>query len=238
MAASTSAPAVAAVAQLDTNNQQTTQHPALENHPQPRSPAPDGLVLRVDFSWTKFRNIISEDNGQSRTPRYIQHFRPTKPQLRFVSADNGKQMGEGSFYQVSISAACMANDRVIELRPSKRWKTKYRFLSHAFAPPSAPDTLVPMIWTADSGLKTWDFVCLDENQLPIAQFSANWWALKAVGKFRFEKSAENLTDYQRDEVVITGLTVLYTMTSRMNNPLALIGAAFAKPGKVEEGKVR
>jgi hypothetical protein len=236
MAASTSAstPASAAVAQLDTNNQQTTQHPASEDHPQPKPSSSDGLILHVDFKWSKFRSIISEENGQNRTPRYIQHFRPSKPQLRFNSADDSTQIGSGAYSQISISGDCMVNGRAIELKPLKRWKTKYNFLSHAFAPPSAPDTLVPITWTADSGLKTWDFVCLDENQLPIAQFSANWWALKAVGKFRFERSAETLTDYQRDEVVITGLTLMYTMTSRMNNPLTLIGAAFAKPGKVEQ----
>jgi hypothetical protein len=235
---SASAPASAAVAQLDTNNQQTTQHPASENHPQSRFSAPDGLVLRVDFSWTKFRNIISEDNGQSLTTRYVQHFRSTKPQLRFSSADNGKQMGEGSFHQISISGECMVNGRAIELRPLKRWKTRYNFLSLAFASPSAPKTLVPLTWTAVSGFKTWNFICLDKNQLPIAQFAANWWAMKAVGKFQFERSRETLSDAQRDEVVITGLTLMYMMMSRINNPLTLVGAAFAKPGRVEEGMLK
>lgn len=37
----------------------------------------------------------------------------------------------------------------------------------------------------------------------------------------------------RDEVVITGLTLLYVMMTRMNNPLHLLGSVFSKPGKVE-----
>jgi hypothetical protein len=232
------ASASATVMQPDTNSDETTECPTSEDHPQPKPSSPDGLILHVDFKWSKFHSVVSEESGQDRTPRYIQHFRPSKPQLRFNSADDSTQIGSGAYGQVSISGECMVNGRAIELKPLKRWKTKYNFLSHAFAPPSAPNTLVPITWTADSGLKTWDCVCLDENQLPIAQFSANWWALKAVGKFRFERSGETLTDDQRDEVVITGLTLMYMMTSRVNNPLALVGAAFAKPGKVEgaEGK--
>jgi hypothetical protein len=62
--------------------------------------------------------------------------------------------------------------------------------------------------------------------------------VKAVGKFQFERSRETLSDAQRDEVVITGLTLMYMMMSRINNPLTLVGAAFAKPGRVEEGMLK
>jgi hypothetical protein len=59
------------------------------------------------------------------------------------------------------------------------------------------------------------------------------WALKQVGNFYFEKRENGLPESLRDEVVITGLTLLYVMTTRMNNPVHLLGAAFAKPGKAE-----
>ena len=36
-----------------------------------------------------------------------------------------------------------------------------------------------------------------------------------------------------DEVVVTGITLLYAMMARMNNPLKLVGAVFAKPGRVD-----
>lgn len=72
--------------------------------------------------------------------------------------------------------------------------------------------------------------------MPIAKLSVNWWAIKQVGNFHFEKPKERVSRDLRDEVVVTGLTVLYTMTTRMNNPLQLLGAALAKPGKVEGGQ--
>ena len=57
--------------------------------------------------------------------------------------------------------------------------------------------------------------------------------MKQVGNFYFDKTEEEVSESLRDEVVITGLTLLYVMTTRMNNPIHLLGAAFAKPGKVE-----
>jgi len=215
------------------SNRETTEQQIPEQGSQLQPSSLNGLVLHVDFAWTKFRNTISEKNGETVTPRYVQHFRATKPQLRFNSADDSTQIGSGVFNNVSISGECVVNGRFIELKPLKRWKAKYNYLSNAFAPPSDPKSLVPITWIANSGLKTWDFVCLDANQLPIAQFSTNWWALKKVGKFCFEKSGEDLKEEQRDEVVITGLTLMYIMAARINNPFSLVGSVFAKPGKVE-----
>ncbi|KAI0569572.1 hypothetical protein TUN199_11536 [Pyrenophora tritici-repentis] len=83
-------------------------------------------------------------------------------------------------------------------------------------------------------MKIWYFVCINSvTQEPIPKFAVNYWALKNLGNFYFEKSAGEIPDNLRDEVVVTGLTILYTMATRINNPIQLIGAVFAKPGKVE-----
>lgn len=200
--------------------------------------SPNGLVLEVDFAWSKFRNTIKEKNGQALTSRYVQHFRCTKPQLRFNSADDTTNIGTGTISNISISAECIVRGRKIELKPLKRFRTRYNYLSHAFTSQSDPLTPVALSWSAKtmSNFKTWDFVCLDANQLPVAKFSANWWALKAVGKFEFKNKKEDLSEEQRDEIVVTGMTVFYLMMTRMNNPFHLVGAAIAKPGKVEEVK--
>lgn len=63
--------------------------------------------------------------------------------------------------------------------------------------------------------------------------SVNMWALKQVGNFYFEKTKGELRERQRDEVVVTGLTLLYVMMTRMNNPLNLVGSLVAKTGKIE-----
>lgn len=200
------------------------------------STTPHGLHLRVDFSWRKWKNQISEKNGGHLEPVYIQHFRAFKPHLKFNSITDGPNIASGTINYVSISAECQIHGRHIDLKPLKRWKTHYNYLSPAAAPTSDADP-VPVCWIANSSLKLWDFVCLDaRTQMPIAKFSVNWWAVTQVGNFYFEKPKESVSKELRDEVVVTGLTLLYVMAARMNNPLNLLGAALAKPGKVEAGQ--
>jgi hypothetical protein len=193
---------------------------------------PTGLTLQVDFAWSKFRNTVSEKNGSSLTPLYIQHFRPTKPQLRIEDATSNTQIATGTISNISIAAECTIHGQTIAIRPLKRWKTAYNYLSTALSSTSTP---VPISWIANSSLKVWGFVCLDSaTQTPIAKFSANWWALTEVGNFHFEKSGAEVSKEVRDEIVVIGLTIFYVMAARMNNPLHLLGATFAKAGKVED----
>ncbi|CAO2653577.1 Nn.00g029880.m01.CDS01 [Neocucurbitaria sp. VM-36] len=189
-----------------------------------------GLHLQIDFAWSKFRNLIFEKNGDRLEPVYIQHFRPTKPQLRFESVTENSHIASGTINNVSISGACTIRSHDIDLKPLKRWKTEYNYLSKTFSSSADP---VPISWIANSSLKIWDFVCLDANQLPIAKFSVNLWALKQVGNIYFERSKEEISEEERDEVVVVGVTLLYIMMTRVNNPLHLLGAAFAKPGQVD-----
>ncbi|KAI4663080.1 uncharacterized protein J4E79_004394 [Alternaria viburni] len=190
--------------------------------------SPSGLTLQVDFAWSKFRNIVaSKGAGQQLTPLYVQHFRPAKPQLRFERASDQTIIAKGTIHSFSISGDCIIHGQEVILKPLKRWKTKYNYLSHALGG-------IPITWTANSTMKVWDFVCINSaTQESIAKFSVNLWAMKQVGNFYFEKTEEEVTEALRDEVVVTGLTLLYLMMTRMNNPIHLLGAAFAKPGKVE-----
>lgn len=57
-------------------------------------------------------------------------------------------------------------------------------------------------------------------------------SLTNVGSLTFAKTKAELSQEMIDEVVVAGTTILYIMLMRMNNPLHLVGAAFAKPGKV------
>ena len=211
----------------------STPHPP--DSPIQHVDTPKGLTLQVDFAWSKFRNTISEKSSTGQlTPVYIQHFRPTKPQLRFDSADTNTQFATGTIKTISIAADCVIHGITVPLKPLKRWKTQYNYLSTTLSPNGS--TPAPVTWITNSSLKIWDFICLDANQLPIAKFSVNIWALKQVGNFHFDKSAAEVSRAVRDEVVVMGLTLFYVMAVRMNNPLHLLGSAFAKPGKVgEEG---
>ncbi|KAF1936721.1 hypothetical protein EJ02DRAFT_358472 [Clathrospora elynae] len=194
-----------------------------------------GLTLQVDFAWSKFCNIINEKAADGHlTPLYIQHFHLTKPQLRFESAAKKSNIATGVIQSFSIGGKCTIRGREIILKPLKRWKAQYNYLSHALTSKTNPDP-VPVSWIAKSGMKTWDFLCVNSvTQEPIAKFGINNWSLKQVGNFHFEKSKGEVTEEVRDEVVVTGITMLYIMMVRMQNPLQLLGAVFAKPGKVED----
>lgn len=192
-----------------------------------------GLHLVVDFAWSKFRNTVSEKNGDLSKPLYVQHFRPTKPQLRFETVADGENFATGIIHNFQIQGDCTIRGHDIHIKPLKRLKTQYNYLSRAFATPEQPRG-VPITWKASCNLKRWNFICFDEAQNAIAKFALNVWGVKEVGNLYFEKPKELISDEVRDEVVVTALTIVYVMITRVNNPLNLIGAAFAKPGKVDQ----
>ncbi|KAF1922081.1 hypothetical protein BDU57DRAFT_511232 [Ampelomyces quisqualis] len=218
----------AAVQRLDTEEQVDSSQ--LPGSPIQHFDDPTGLHLQVDFAWSKFRNTISEKMGDTLTPLYIQHFRPTKPQLRFDHAGSEDKFATGTINNFSISAECNINGTTIQLKPLKRWKTQYNYLSTTLS--ADPNTPAPISWIANMSMKLWDFVCLDENHIAIAKFSVNLWALKQVGNIYFDAPASKLAKEARDEIVVTGTSLLYVMMVRMNNPLHLLGSIFSKPGRV------
>ena len=200
----------------------------LQNEPQNQN-----LTLKVDYVWSKFCNTISEKNGDQLQPLFIQHFRATKPNLRFESAADGSAFATSVIHHFSIRTECVIRGQELKIQPLSRLKTRYNYLSQVLAP--TPDAApVPITWVTETSKKTWDFVCLDPNQLPIARFSVNIWAPDASGQLPTTRSqSTRITDAVRDEILVTGMTLLYVMMVRMNNPLSLLGAAFAKTGPVE-----
>lgn len=183
------------------------------------------LTLQIDFSWANFQNRISQKTSTSLIPLYVQHFRPTNPQLRFDLAPSNTSIATAVIPGVSIASSCTIRGQKIPISPLSRLKTAYGYSSRVLS--SSPDHPVTISWVANGTMKTWDFVCLDEKQLPIAKFSLNSWALKQIGTMEFGRV---VSEEQRDEVVITGLTVLYVMGMRLINPLQIFGLVFASTG--------
>ena len=70
---------------------------------------------------------------------------------------------------------------------------------------------------------------MDEQQMPVAKFSANAWAIKKVGKIEFPGPKAD-SDAVRDEIVVTGLMLFYCMLFRASNIFAFFGAIFSRPG--------
>jgi hypothetical protein len=171
--------------------------------------------------------LISDyDNPQS-DPIYVVDFKAVKaPHLIFKSATDDSAIGAGTFHTVSINADYEVHARKGTLKAQKRFKTEYTYRSRAFSDNDSP---VTMTWTSSSGFKTWDFVCMDEQQIPVAKFSANLWAIKKVGRIEFLGLKAD-SDAVRDEIVVTGLTLFYCMLLRANNIFAFFGAIFSRPG--------
>jgi len=209
----------------------------MEHHPEiPQQPESisQSRTLQVDFTWKKWKALISEKDDPAAKPVYIIDFPfKTAPSLVVKSAADDSTIGTGTLRPISINASCELHGSPIELTAQKRFKTQYTHLSHSFSDTDAP---VPMHWTSSSGFTTWDFICLDQNQLPVAKFSASVWAVKKIGNIEFlgEKA---MSDAARDEIVVTGFTLYCCMLLRCNSVLSLFGAVFSRPGHDDKGKL-
>ncbi|KAG4429584.1 hypothetical protein IFR05_014933 [Cadophora sp. M221] len=191
-------------------------------------------ILQVNFSWHKFESLISEkvEGGGSPKPLYIvdYHTLKIKPRLIFKSVSDDSTIGTGTLHPISINADVEIRGQATELQATSRIKTQYMHLSHNFSDTDKP---VPMTWSSDCGFKTWDFVCLDPNQMPVARFAANVWAVKKVGNIEFLGERTATSEAAREEIVITGITLFSCMMLRMNNFFNLFGMV-AKPANVED----
>lgn len=212
-------------------------------------------ALTVDFSWRKFKTLIYEGDTVSGTPLYTLNYKILgRLKLVFKRISNPAALGEiasetsditddashdspntdiigkGTVHVVRIDADYEVHGRSDKLVAQKRWSTEYTHRSEAM---SDDGKLVTMHWLSDSNFKTWDFICVDENQLPVAKCTTNLWALKTFGKIEFMGPKAHDRAFQ-EEIMVTGLTLMYCMVTRVNSPLSLLGAVLAKPGHDKE----
>ncbi|OJD26534.1 hypothetical protein ACJ73_02077 [Blastomyces percursus] len=231
----------------------TTLEPSQDDYRgvSPESPQPsqhhqqntaEDLTLQVDFSWQRFKSLITnkDDPQASSSPLYIIHHKAIKPHLTFKSATDNTTFATGSLHAFSIDAECEIRGRSTTLKALKRFKTEYMHRSYAFATNNGAEP-VRLTWTGSCGLKTWDYICLDEKQMPVAKFSANIWAVKKIGTITFlgsnipsVRDTGAVSDALREEIVVTALTLFYCMVLRTNSVLSLFGAVFSRPGRHDE----
>lgn len=194
--------------------------------PQSQHNSAQTSTLQVDFSWKKYQALVTEHDKPS-DPIYIVDFKTVKsPHIIFKSAADDTTLGTGTLHPISINADYEIRGQKGTLKALKRFKTEYTHLSHAYSDNGSP---APMTWTSSCGFKTWDFICLDEQQMPVAKFSANGWAVKKVSNIEFLGPKAN-SPAARDEIVVTGLTLFYCMLLRSSSILSFFGAIFARPG--------
>jgi hypothetical protein len=210
---------------------QRTIEPLLETSQTHQNTPPQGRILQVDFSWRKFKGLITEKDSPKAKPVYIVDMQAIKsPHLIFKHASDDSIFGTGTLHPISINASCTVSGRKTQIKALKRFKTSYTHLSRAF---SDTEDLMPMTWSSDCDFKTWDFVCLDDKSMPVAKFSANIWAVQKVGNIEFLGDKADNKEV-REEIVVVGLTLFCGMCLRMNNILNLFGAVFSRPGPIKQ----
>ncbi|KAJ5500259.1 hypothetical protein LT330_002264 [Penicillium expansum] len=184
-------------------------------------------AFKVDFTWKKWKGIVSDVNNPS-DPLYTIHYSPFSlaANMVFKKAPEEEVIGIGKLNAVSINADYELRGQKAHLLAQKRWRTVYTHRSLNFSDTESP---VTMTWTSDCGFKTWDFVCVDEEQMPVAKFSANAWGVTKIGKIEFMGPKADDRAAQ-EEIMVTGITLFYCMMLRCNNIFNLFGAIFARPG--------
>ena len=217
------------LAQLNPSSNTTNLSSDLPQNP---NVSAEHQTLQIDFSWRKWKALITRKDDPDSTPLYIINFKAfSKPQLIFTSPSDDSTIGTGSIHTISISPTCVVHDHPITLQALKRLKTSYTHLSPAFSVDGV--TPMRMTWTSTGDLKTWDFICLDDKQMPVARFSANIWAVKKLALLEF-LGDHKLSDAVRDEIVVMGATLFWGMAVRIQNPLNLVGSMVDKVGNVEK----
>lgn len=199
----------------------------------PHAVTSQSRTLAVDFTWRKLRTLITDTNESNPTPLYTVDCNIITNNLTFKTPQNDQIIGTGDVHAISISPDYQLHGVKGTLKAQKRLRTVYTHMSTTFSTTGAP---AKMTWMSKSGFKTWDFICVDEQQQPVARFSANMWAIKKVGKIELLGS-KALEEAARDEIVVVGFTLYYCWVLRVNNPLNLLGSAFLskeKPEKVDK----
>ncbi|KAM0429987.1 hypothetical protein ACHAPT_005993 [Fusarium lateritium] len=196
---------------------------------------PDRPTLQVDFSWKKLKALVSQkDKSGESVPRYVIDYNTWRsPHLVFHPAEDKLiTIGSGTLHPVSIHADYEIHGQKGTLKALRRFVTSYTHLSYNYAE-GPGDTPAAMTWTSSSDFKSWDFICLDENSVPVAKFSANAWAISKVGYIEFMGPKSYNRDAQ-EEILVTGLTLFSQMVLRTTSLLSFFGAIFSRPGPLDK----
>ncbi|KAF9887502.1 hypothetical protein FE257_010080 [Aspergillus nanangensis] len=202
----------------------------MENE-QPETPRPqinqDPRTLTVNFSWKKWKTLISYGDQPGSEPAYIMESKTFKrPNLIFKSGAGDSTIGTATLHSVGINPDFEIHGSPGALTAKSRLLTDYIYISKKFNTDGRPMT---MTWTSGSAFKSFDFVLLMEDQLPVAKFTSRTLALKNMGKIEFLDSRSD-DPAVRDEIVVTGLTLFFCMIYRASNFFNLVGAAIYRPG--------
>ncbi|KAJ5641675.1 hypothetical protein N7490_005675 [Penicillium lividum] len=167
------------------------------------------VTLKIKFNWGWFKSLPF-----------------SQKQLVYNSAPTNNVIGTGALHVVNIDADYEYRGRKVTLVAQKRFRTLY---THRFGllktPPPKGQSAV-MTWTGDVGASMWDFVCTDEQHMPISKFAARLWGMKKIGQIELMSPLSH-EEVLRNEMLITVMTLAYCMVVRI---FSLLGSIFGDPG--------
>ncbi|CAG8012254.1 unnamed protein product [Penicillium olsonii] len=197
----------------------THQHP-LENP-----------IFTVTFTWKQWQGKIFDTQNPSE-PIYTINFpfqfaSKSAASMIFKKAPTEEVVGTGKLNLVSIDPSYVLHGQKSQLLAQRRFRTVYTHRSLNFATNRTP---VTMTWSSAAGFKTWDFVCVDEQQNAVAKFTGNPWGVTNIGKIEFDGPKKHDRAAQ-EELLVTGITLFYCVMIRCNSIFNLFGAIFSRPGR-------
>jgi hypothetical protein len=205
----------------------------------PEIPETQPNTLHIDFSWRKFKTLITENENPLYTVRYKFNTKEIRITVK-SAAENVKEartVGDSVISSTDINANYELHGRSGMLKSLKRFENDYTHLSHTFSNITEDGAeLGTMTWSADRTLKRWTFVCSDENDTPVAKVTANIFAMKKVGTIEVFSPHAPLSVAQRDEIVLTGLTLMYLVAARSSSITMFFNSLFADTGPIEKDK--
>ncbi|KAF7712430.1 Uncharacterized protein PECH_003247 [Penicillium ucsense] len=174
---------------------------------------PPTRTMSVDLSWRKREFHIKDTHNSNPSPLYTIHCHSHSDKALSIHSDTTDQLiGTSKIHSATGGSTYKLYGYNGSIQAEKQAQTSYTFLSWAYS--TYPGTPVQMSWISRGGLKTWDFVCVNDRQETVAKFSANMWAMKNVGTI--EMTGPKAWDRTAcDEIVVVGLTLYYGWLMRV-----------------------
>lgn len=163
-------------------------------------------TLQVDFTDWKGRHIHVSEAGPEAPVLYTVDIHMRKPNMVFKTGETGSTFATIDFptFSSKIKAHIHGHEITLHVKMGLRSGFKAGITYESPALQSACLT-----WRSKSCFKIFDFECLDEKSVPLAQFTPhNSWSVKKLGRLELFGTRAS-SGVGMDEVVVTGLALAY-----------------------------
>lgn len=175
------------------------------------SNTPPLLIKYTNLKWTKAE--VTEEHSDALL--YNVHYTMRKPHLRFMRPGTEEPFGTSTFHLTTRRIDMQLSGATTELKGRKWYSMDYQYVSPAFGNQN-------MSWKSKSHFKSYDYVLLNEQQIPVAKLvSVAGMSCKKIGRLEFSEGFVD-SNGAKDEVVASAITLAYYV---MQNMMAGVAAA-------------